>query len=60
MTKRKLIELGWTEENLRERVLGAWEYQKNYIQRGSNKSYRQINAGLYLRHKQWLRIFLEG
>ena len=60
MTKRKLIELGWTEEKLRERVLKYWSYQKNYIKSNSNKSYRQINAGLYLRDKQFLRIFMEG
>jgi hypothetical protein len=60
MTKFKLIELGWTEEKLRERVLGYWIYQKNYIKSNSNKSYRQINAGLYLRDKQFLRIFMEG
>jgi hypothetical protein len=60
MTKFKLIELGWTEEKLRERVLGYWNYQNNYIKSNSNKSYRQINAGLYLRDKQFLRIFMEG
>jgi hypothetical protein len=60
MTKFKLIELGWTEEKLRERVLRYWNYQKNYIKSNSNKSYRQINAGLYLRDKQFLQIFINN
>lgn len=60
MTRQKLIELGWTEESLRERVLGYWRYQKDYIGRGANLSYRQINAGLYLRDKNFLRIFTEN
>lgn len=60
MTRQKLIELGWTEENLRERVLGYWKYQKDYIRRGANLSYRQINAELYLRDKNFLRIFIEN
>jgi hypothetical protein len=60
MNKSKLIELGWTEKSLRERVLGCWNYQKNYIKSNSNKSYRQINAGLYLRNKQFLQIFINN
>lgn len=60
MTKAKLIELGWTEKSLRERVLKYWQYQKNYINNKINKSYRQINAALYLRDKQFLQIFTKG
>jgi hypothetical protein len=60
MTKQKLVELGWTENELRNRVLSYWNSQKGYIKSGVNKVYRQLNAGFYLRDKQFLRIFVEN
>jgi hypothetical protein len=52
------LSLGWTIEIAIERIKSARAYQIKYNKENYNLSYRQINAALYLKHKNILAILL--
>ena len=50
MTKQNLLFLGWTAEKLKEYKQKEKEWGKSLW------TYRNLNAGLYCKYKNWLKI----
>jgi hypothetical protein len=52
MNKIYLLSLGWTIEELHNRIANVRNLHKNY----KDKTYRIINAGIYLKYKNMLNL----